>query len=251
MRGDRVVRWLRQAVTLAALTAMIGLFVCPTVACFEAFGWLPRIQLVPVVAAGSGLVLVGIAVSVALCGRLYCSVVCPLGLAQDLVRFCFGWFLPRKAARPIPRRAVATRLGLLGLFAAGAAFGFTGLLAPYGIFGRFMSLCVRRAGEPAVAVTLWAVLLFAFVMAMSLVRARWWCNRVCPVGTFLGLFSRFAVFRVRIDAAKCVKCGLCAKRCDKGALAVREDKSIAVDAASCVACFDCAGSCRKEALTWR
>lgn len=251
MRVGRIVGWLRRSVALVALAAMTGLFVCPTVACFKAFGWLPRIQFVPAVAAGSALALVGIAVSVALCGRLYCSVVCPLGLAQDLVRICFGWFLPQRTACPISRLAVAMRLGLLGLFAVGAVFGFTGLSAPYGIFGRFMSLCVRRVGEPAVAVTLWAALVFAFVMAMSLVRARWWCNRVCPVGTFLGLFSRFAVFRVRIDAAKCVKCGLCAKRCDKGALSVRDDKSIAVDAASCVVCFDCAGSCRKGALTWR
>ena len=236
---------------LVALAAMAGLFVWPSVACFKAFGWLPRIQLVPALAAGSILVLVGIAVSVALCGRLYCSTVCPLGIAQDVVRLCFGWLFSRKAARPLSRSTLLVRLGVLGLFALAAVFGCTGLIAPYGIFGRFMTLCVRRVGEPVAAVTFWAALLFAFVLAMSLVRARWWCNRVCPVGTFLGLFSRFAVFRVRIDAAKCVKCGLCAKRCDKGALAVREDKSIAVDAASCVACFDCAGSCRKEALTWR
>ena len=251
MRGDRVARWLRRAVALIALAAMVGLFVCPTAACFKVFGWLPRIQLVPAVAAGSILVLVGIAISVALCGRLYCSVICPLGLAQDVVRLCFGWLFPRKAARPLSRSTSVVRLGALGLFALAAVFGCTGLVAPYGIFGRFMTLCVRRVGEPTVAVTLWAALLFAFVMALSLVRARWWCNRVCPVGTFLGLFSRFAVFRVRIDAAKCVKCGLCAKRCDKGALAVRDDKSVAVDAASCIVCLDCVGACRKEALTWR
>ena len=242
---------LRRLVAFVALAAMVGLFVCPPVARIGAFDWLPRIQLVPAVAAGSVFVLVCIAVSVALCGRLYCSTVCPLGLAQDFVRFCFGWFLPQKIIRPISRRALYARLAVLGLFAVGAVFGFTGLIAPYGIFGRFMSVCVRRVGEPTLGVTLWAALLFALVLAMSLVRARWWCNRVCPVGTFLGLFSRFAVFRVRIDAAKCVKCGLCTKRCDKGALSVRDDRSIAVDAASCVACFDCVGSCRKEALSWR
>lgn len=77
---------MRRVAALVALTAMVGLFVCPTVACFGAFGWLPRIQFVPAMAAGSLLVLVGIAISVALCGRLYCSVICPLGILQDLFR---------------------------------------------------------------------------------------------------------------------------------------------------------------------
>ena len=69
---------LRRLVAFVALAAMVGLFVCPPVARIGAFDWLPRIQLVPAVAAGSVFVLVCIAVSVALCGRLYCSTVCPL-----------------------------------------------------------------------------------------------------------------------------------------------------------------------------
>ena len=59
MRGGRVVSGVRRIVALAALAAMVGLFVCPTAACVSAFGWLPRIQLVPAVAAGSVFVLVG------------------------------------------------------------------------------------------------------------------------------------------------------------------------------------------------
>lgn len=99
MKKDAVnpVKWLRFAVATLSLAAMIGLFACPTVACVRHFGWLPRIQFLPAVAAGSVLALVGIAVSVALCGRLYCSVVCPLGIAQDVVRLCFGRIVPRKA----------------------------------------------------------------------------------------------------------------------------------------------------------
>lgn len=250
-RSFMFARRVRITVAAVSLAAMTALFVIPCADIARLFGWLPSIQLVPAVMSGSIAALIAIAVSVALFGRLHCSVVCPLGIAQDVVRLCLGWALPHKAVFPIRRLASIARLVVLGLFLLGAAFGFAGLIEPYGVFGRFVSICVCRVGEPTCAVTLWGAALFVFVMAMSLVRARWWCNRVCPVGTFLGLFSRLAVFRVRIDESKCVKCGLCATRCDKGALAVRDDKSIAVDAESCVACFDCVGSCRKEALTWR
>lgn len=247
---NRVVKWVRVAVALASLAAMTALFVFPVAWVVRWAGWLPSVQLVPAFMAGSLAVLVSIAVSVVLCGRLYCAVVCPLGIVQDVVRFCFGWMLARRVVRPVSRTAQVVRWTILFLFSVGTAVGLTGLIAPYGIFGRFLSVCCRRAGEVPVGATVWAVGLFALVLAMTFVRARWWCNRVCPVGTFLGLFSRFAVFRVRIDASKCVKCGLCAKACDKGALAVGDDKSIAVDPASCVSCFDCAGTCRKGALKW-
>ena len=228
---------------------MVGLFLVPAWACHV--GWLARGQLVPALMAGAVLELLVLAASVALFGRLYCSVLCPLGLSQDVVRLCLGWALPKREPAPVSRRIRIVRLSVLVLFVVGALFGLTGLIAPYGIFGRFLAVGVRRVGEPAVVVTVWAIGLFAFVLAMTLVLARWWCNRICPVGTFLGLFVRRSLFHVRVDAEKCVKCGLCAKRCDKGALAVREDRTIVVDEASCISCFNCVGACRKGALKWR
>ena len=233
-------------VALLSLTAMTLLFVMSAAWVSTWCGWLPRAQLLPAVMAGELLALALIAVSVALFGRLYCSVVCPLGIAQDVARFPFG-FLRMKGLRIV----AWIRYAVLALFAAGAAFGFTGLIAPYGIFGRFLSSAVMRIGNPPVVVVVWAAGLFAFVVLMTMFRARWWCNQVCPVGTFLGLFSRFAVFRPRIDGGKCVKCGLCAKACDKGAIEMRGDRSVVIDYSKCVACFDCKGSCRKGALKWR
>lgn len=242
----KVLRWL---VALVSLAAMIGVFAVPAVAGYA--GWLTRFQLIPAIMAGAALELLVLAVSVALFGRLYCSVVCPLGIAQDVVRLCVAWALPKRTAKPLSRVVRAVRWTVLVLFVLGAAFGLTGLIAPYGIFGRFLTLGVRRIGEPAALVIVWSVGLFAFVMAMAFVRARWWCNRICPVGTFLGLFARWSFFHVRIDAAKCVKCGLCAKTCDKGALAVLEDKTIVIDPSLCVVCGNCVGTCRKGALKWR
>jgi polyferredoxin len=197
--------------------------------------------------SGEAVSLVLVGVSVALFGRLYCSVVCPLGIAQDVAHGPLR-FLRMKKRLPI---VGWIRYSALALFIAGAVMGFTGLVAPYGIFARFVTVGIAREGEPSAALVAWSVALFAFALLMVAFRARWWCNQICPVGTFLGIFSRFAVFRPRIDESRCVKCGLCARECDKGAIRVRDDRSVAIDHSLCIACFDCKGSCRKEALKWR
>lgn len=238
-------RWCRMLIALLSLMAMTLLFVMPAAWVGTYFGWLPRAQLLPAIMAGELLALALVAVSVMLFGRLYCSVVCPLGIAQDVARFPLG-FLRVKGLKIV----AWVRYAVLALFVAGAVFGFTGLIAPYGIFGRFLSSAVMRLGDPPVVVVVWAAGLFAFIVLMTAFRARWWCNQVCPVGTFLGLFSRFAVFRARIDGVKCVKCGLCAKACDKGAIQVQGDRSVSIDHSMCVACLDCVGSCRKGAFKW-
>ena len=254
MRGGQVIRRLRRVVALAGLAAMAGLFVCPTGACFGAFGWLPRIQLVPAVAAGSFLVLAGIAVSVALCGRLYCSTVCPLGILQDLFRDVVTLAPFRRVAkRPLPREQKVPssalwmiRLVFLVLFLASAFFGLFAFLAPYGIFGR---AAAAFAGSTVTPVKVAVLGQLALILLATLWRGRFWCNTVCPVGTFLGFFSRFAVFRVRIDKAKCVNCNLCVRACPNGCISSGREKK--VDHSRCVSCFDCAGVCGKGALAWR
>jgi len=236
---------LRRLMAVVSLFAMTAIFFVPAAARW--CGWLPRLQLVPALMAGAVLDLVALVASVLLFGRVYCSVLCPLGIVQDVFRFLFHW-VPQPKAHPACFCTQALRVLILVLFVICVLIGLTGLIEPYGIFGRFVTVGIRRLGEPAVVTVVWVCGLMAFILAMTYVRARWWCNRICPVGTFLGLFSRFALFRVRINKAKCAKCGLCVKRCDKGALAVRADRSVALDASSCVVCGNCLGSCAKGAL---
>lgn len=241
-------KYLRMLLASVSLIAMTALFVIPGAAVCAWLDWLPRAQLVPAILAGEFIAIGAIAVSVLLCGRLYCSLVCPLGIAQDLSRRVFR--LCRLGGTVLPPAFPVVRWIVLALFVAGAFFGFAGFIAPYGIFGRFLSAGVMRFGEPPVLVVVWAIALFAFILGMTSLRARWWCNQICPVGTLLGFGSRFAFFRVRIDRSKCVACGLCAGACDKGAI-VRTGKEMKVDPSLCVTCMNCKGSCTRGALRFK
>lgn len=244
-------KWIRIALAALSLAGMTLLLVVPGVTFAAGLGWLPRAQLVPAVMAGETVVLGAILLSVLLCGRVYCAVVCPLGIAQDVARASMKALRLGRPVSKAPTNSRAVRIVILILFAVGAVFGFTGLIAPYGMFGRFVKIGILRGGDPSPVLVAWSLLPVVAILALTALEARWWCNQVCPVGTLLGFLSRFAFFRVRIDAAKCVKCGLCARACEKGVFSQERDRTVAVDGTKCVCCFACSGVCRKGALTWR
>ena len=50
-------------------------------------GWMAKVQFVPAVLALNAVVIIALIVLTLLFGRIYCSVICPLGIMQDF----FGW----------------------------------------------------------------------------------------------------------------------------------------------------------------
>ena len=84
-----------------------------------------------------------------------------------------------------------------------------------------------------------------FIGYLAWRNGRTYCNTICPVGAFLGLISRLAIFRVWIDKSKCGSCGLCAQRCKSSCI---DPQGKIVDLSRCVDCFDCLSACRKDAI---
>lgn len=226
-----------------------------------AFGWTAKGQFLPALLSGGALAAAWVAVTL-VCGRLYCSVVCPLGVAQDaalVVRRTVGRVFGRKGGAPARRKAGGRAVDAVRWCAAAAFFGggFAGMtfawLDPYGLYGRAASLlALRPAVEttvwPAAATVAWGVAPVAVILLLAAVGGRVWCNAVCPVGTLLGCAARVAALRPRIDAAKCVKCRQCEKAC--GARCIDIAGGCRIDGTRCVSCFACGAVCRKGAISW-
>lgn len=239
-------------------------------------GWTARIQFLPaLLALNFGVVLLLVALTL-LFGRLYCSVICPLGVMQDIA----AWFGSRGKRRKF-RYAYSPaknglRYGVLALFVLALVAGvgsFVALLAPYSAYGRIASNLfapIYRWGNNLLAwfaeridsyafysADVWLRSLPTFLIALAtfvvLVVLAWrsgrtYCNTICPVGTVLGLLSRYSLFRPVIDTDKCNGCTLCSRRCKAACI---DAKHHTIDYSRCVACMDCLDACAQGAISYR
>lgn len=266
-------RRLRIIAASLALALVTLLFLDFSGASHRWLGWLAKIQFLPsLLALNAGVVIVLLAVTFAF-GRVYCSVVCPLGVGQDLVSWVRGRM--KKNRFYYSPALTKLRIGVLGLgilaFAAGLGSAVS-VLDPYGSYGRIASnlfsplyawgnnalayLAARADSYAFYSVDVWlrngatfalAAVTLGVVGFLAWKNGRTYCNALCPVGTTLGFVSRFAVFKPRFVSEKCTKCGLCARNCKSSCI---DPKTQHIDHSRCVACMDCFDKCRHGALTF-
>ena len=237
------------------------------------FGWMAKIQFLPAVLALNVGVILALVVLTLVCGRIYCSVICPLGVFQDVV----AWFgkKQRKNRYTYSPALSWLRYGVLVLFLVALVAGIgsvVALLAPYSSYGRIASnlfvplyqwgnnllaYFAERADSYAFYETeIWlkslptfiiAALTFVVIAVLAWRNGRTYCNTICPVGTVLGFLSRYAWLKPVIDTSKCVNCNLCARNCKAACI---NSKEHAIDYSRCVACMDCLENCHVGAIRY-
>ncbi len=242
------------------------------------FGWMAKIQFLPAVLALNVGVVVGLILLTLLFGRVYCSVICPLGVMQDLVSWFSGRRRKHRNRFAYTKARTWLRWTVLVLFVVvmAAELGSLGaLIAPYSAYGRMVQSLLaplyawgnnllawgaERIDSYAIySVDVWlkslptlliAVVTFAVLFVLAWRGGRTWCNTICPVGTVLGALSRFSLFKPKFDLSKCNGCKLCARNCKASCI---DPAAHTIDYSRCVACMDCLEHCRQGAITytWR
>ena len=86
-------------ISLAAIffTLITLLFLDLSGTLHNVFGWMAKMQLLPAILAVNVVAIVFIVLLTLLLGRVYCSVICPLGVFQDIV----AWFAKRTKKLPL------------------------------------------------------------------------------------------------------------------------------------------------------
>ena len=183
-----------------------------------------------------------------LLGRLVCSFLCPFGLLQDLLnRIPLPKLkVPKGLDRPLRylKYAVLILLVLLAFLLGEPAF--CKFLCPAGLLEAGLPLTGLNPQLAGMRGPLFYVKLGVLlgIVLLSLAVFRPFCKYLCPLGAFYGLFNGVGFCRMKVEEAKCVRCGRCAAACPMAVDVVHHPNS-----PECIRCGKCLDACPHDAIS--
>ena len=238
-------------------------------------GWLAKVQLIPAILSVNVIVIILLVTLTILFGRIYCSVICPLGIFQDGISRISAKRKRKKKRFSYSPAISWLRYSVLGIFIIAIIAGVSiivSLFDPYAAYGRMTSNFLSplyRLGNNLLALFSESIDSYAFhstevwmkgwmtfgiaaitciaVAILAWRNGRTYCNTICPVGTALGFLSRFSIFRPLLDADKCIKCKACEFGCKASCIDIKTES---IDYSRCVTCFNCIEKCKSGAIRY-
>lgn len=273
-----MLRKIRLVLGALCLLGITMLFLDFTGTAASSLGWLAKLQFLPAVLGLSILPIILVLVLTLLLGRIYCSVICPLGVFQDVVAW-ISRFFKRKNPYSYSKPKTWLRLTVLVAFLVLVVSGHTGialLVAPYSAYGRMVNSLLQPlyimgnnaladvasandnydfyTVDPHLMVTpllVVAVISLLVIVVCASMGGRTYCNTICPVGTVLGYAAKFSWLKPVIDKYQCIGCNKCAKNCKASAILIdKKNGNYTIDYTRCVTCGNCLQECPKDAIAY-
>jgi polyferredoxin len=168
-------------------------------------------------------ILLGIAIIwFSLAGRLFCGKACPLGFAQDLL-FKIP-FLVKIRTFPFDKPFRFLKY-------AHVIYNF--VLPALVTWGLLKAFEAHEMGTIA----------YIAVAAIAVIIRRPYCKYLCAIGAGGSLFNKFSRYRYKTIEDRCVKCGLCVKKCPMNLVPYAMKNS-----PECIRCGVCKTTCPKDAI---
>ncbi|MCE5203757.1 MAG: 4Fe-4S binding protein [Actinomycetia bacterium] len=250
-RWARWTRWAVLSVVLAGMTLLGYLHqelavdkpagvdaLCPFGGLETLFSLVTTGAMLKKVAVASVILLVATVAMALLARRSFCGRVCPLGFLQELMgglghRVLRGRrTMPAALDRPARLLKYAVLAGFIGLAWATADLAIRPY-DPWVAWQHLTSADLITDFAPGLAV-------LGVALAGSFVYDRFFCKYLCPMGAFLGLFSKASLFRVTRTTANCIDCRACDKACPMNVTVSAVQK---VDSPECISCGECVTAC--------
>jgi polyferredoxin len=155
-------------------------------------------------------------------GRLFCGKACPLGMIQDLLF---------KIPFPVKIKTFPFDRPLRFFKYAHVIYNF--VLPGLAVLGILKSFEAWEAGT----------VVYVVLGLIAVIIRRPFCKYACAIGAASSLFNKFSWYKYRTLEDKCVKCGICVKKCPMGIVPYAMKNS-----PECIRCGACKKACPRDAI---
>lgn len=205
----------------------------------------------------------GVLLFVAIVGNFFCGWFCPMGAVIDF--FDRMLFREKKRTKPFDDQTLRRlRYGvfIFSIFAGLMAFQVMYLLDPISLLTRTLIISfyppaiyiynhllpqvqsllpknpffASTIPLPIFKVNLLIFFFFVALLALGVIRKRFWCRYLCPLGTLLSISSRLRIVK-RSVTEDCTSCQKCVKECPVGAIPGTTPRDYRQQ--DCISCFKC------------
>ncbi len=253
----KTARMMRRIAATVCLVALTLFLVSAVGSAALYFRWIERLQIMPLALASAFMTLLFWLVFTFVFGRIYCSVICPMGALMDIFAR-----LPRLGRHRLIKRSYHyctannnLRYSWLALIIVTMSLGSTVVITlfdPYSAYSTIISnafelltdgkmIIGTLSGIAVAGVTL------AVVATVAALSGRTICNSFCPVGAALSIPARYSLYGIDINTDLCIGCNRCVDVCKAHCI---NPSAHSVDTSRCIICFNCLDSCQTGAISY-